>query len=84
MEDFDPKKLPADAPAPRRQGAWPKYDYGSYQELWYGARTLLTRCEKFKTHGWILSGEQNAIGVFLWTTGSVLDKRFTRQYPQLQ
>ena len=84
MSDFGPDKLPPDARAAWRPGGWPDFDIGSYEELWYGAEKILGGCVKNKQHGWITSGELDAIGVFLWTKGSLIDKRFDREYPGLR
>ena len=84
MVDFDPNNFPPDARASKRPGGWPESDIGSYKELWYSAENILAKCTKIKKQGWITSGEQDAIGVFLWTTNSVLDTRFKRQLLELQ
>lgn len=56
---------------------FPKSDVASYWELMHGAGSVRVHCVlSERKAGWAGEGREDALGVFLWGTGSVMDRIF--------
>ena len=49
-------------------------DITSWLAIWRAATRIWTRCGEDSVMGWQAGGHEEAIGLFMWTTGSGMDK----------
>ena len=52
----------------------PKSDVATWQSLWGAATRIRARCGEANVMGWDARGNEGGIGLFVWATGSGMDK----------
>ncbi|KAM0802897.1 hypothetical protein BDR22DRAFT_887231 [Usnea florida] len=75
LEWFHPGQLPMGIKYNRAQT-----DVSNYRDIYNAARGIETACTVSKSPGWLMTGKDSAMGVFVWSTNSPINE-LTGGYP---
>ncbi|CAD6593272.1 MAG: hypothetical protein ASARMPRED_007228 [Alectoria sarmentosa] len=74
---FQPGQLPGGTRYNRA-----RTDVSTYRNIWSAARSVETACTDSKSPGWLMTGKDSAMGVFVWATNSQINE-ITGGFPVL-
>lgn len=77
LDWFQPGELPEATRYNRAQT-----DVSTYRDIWSAARSIETACTVSKSPGWLTTGKDFAMGVFVWATDSHINE-ITGGFPAL-